>query len=168
MQNQNSTSNSYSLALLSTLFFMWGFITVLNDILIPHLKGLFSLNYTQTMLIQFCFFGAYFITSIPAGTIISRIGYKRGIVLGLSVTGLGALLFFPASIFISYGFFLTALFILASGITILQVAANPYVAILGPVETASSRLNLTQAINSLGTTLAPYFGSLLILETPGI
>ena len=167
MQKESGVNYNYSMALLSTLFFMWGFITVLNDILIPHLKGLFDLNYTKTMLIQFCFFGAYFITSIPAGAIISRIGYKRGIVLGLSVTGFGALLFFPASMIISYGFFLTALFILASGITILQVAANPYVAFLGPVKTASSRLNLTQAINSLGTTLAPYFGSLLILDTAG-
>src|SRR5688572_4384979 len=150
MQKESGVNYNYSMALLSTLFFMWGFITVLNDILIPHLKGLFDLNYTKTMLIQFCFFVAYFITSIPAGAIISRIGYKRGIVLGLSVTGFGALLFFPASMIISYGFFLTALFILASGITILQVAANPYVAFLGPVKTASSRLNLTQAINSLG------------------
>ncbi|HMT29040.1 MAG TPA: MFS transporter, partial [Bacteroidia bacterium] len=167
MNSSQNTNHTYSLALLSTLFFMWGFITVLNDILIPHLKGLFDLNYTKTMLIQFCFFGAYFITSIPAGTIISKIGYKRGIVLGLSVTGFGALLFFPASIIIFYGFFLTALFILASGITILQVAANPFVAVLGKPETASSRLNLTQAINSLGTTIAPYFGSLLILDVPG-
>jgi len=163
-----SGNHFYSLALLSTLFFMWGFITVLNDILIPHLKGLFELNYTRTMLIQLCFFGAYFITSIPAGNIISKIGYKRGIVLGLSVTGFGALLFFPASIIISYNFFLVALFILASGITILQVAANPFVAVLGPPETASSRLNFTQAINSLGTTLAPYFGSLLILDVAGV
>ncbi len=163
-----SGNHFVSLALLSTLFFMWGFITVLNDILIPHLKGLFELNYTRTMLIQLCFFGAYFITSIPAGNIISKIGYKRGIVLGLSVTGFGALLFFPASIIISYNFFLAALFILASGITILQVAANPFVAVLGPPETASSRLNFTQAINSLGTTLAPYFGSLLILDVAGV
>jgi FHS family L-fucose permease-like MFS transporter len=146
---------------------MWGFITVLNDILIPHLKGLFDLNYTRTMLIQFTFFGAYFIVSIPAGAIISKIGYKRGIVLGLSITGLGALMFFPASFMISYTIFLVALFILASGITILQVAANPFVAILGPPETASSRLNLTQAINSLGTTLAPYVGAVLILDTNG-
>lgn len=168
MTDTNRTNHSLSLMLLSTLFFMWGFITVLNDILIPHLKGLFELNYTKTMLIQFCFFGAYFITSIPAGILISKIGYKRGIVMGLSVTGLGALLFFPASIIISYPFFLTALFVLASGITILQVAANPYVAILGPPQTASSRLNLTQAINSLGTTIAPYFGSILILDSTGV
>lgn len=168
MNSTGSINNRYSLALLSTLFFMWGFITVLNDILIPHLKSLFDLNYTRTMLIQFCFFGAYFITSIPAGTIISKIGYKRGIVMGLSVAGFGALLFFPASLFLSYTFFLIALFILASGITILQVAANPFVALLGPPETASSRLNLTQAINSLGTTIAPYFGSLVILNSAGI
>lgn len=168
MEPTSKSNHTYSLALLSTLFFMWGFITVLNDILIPHLKGLFDLNYTKTMLIQFCFFGAYFISSIPAGIIISKIGYKKGIVMGLSITGLGALLFFPASIIISYGFFLTALFILASGITILQVAANPFVAVLGPPETASSRLNLTQAINSLGTTIAPYFGSMLILDAAGM
>ncbi len=167
MDSLKNNRHTYSLILLSTLFFMWGFITVLNDILIPHLKGLFELNYTRTMFIQFSFFGAYFITSIPAGAVISRIGYKRGIVMGLSVTGLGALLFFPASIIISYPFFLAALFILASGITILQVAANPYVAVLGKPETASSRLNLTQAINSLGTTIAPYFGSILILDTMG-
>jgi FHS family L-fucose permease-like MFS transporter len=168
MEAPQQKNHYYSLILLSSLFFMWGFITVLNDILIPHLKGLFDLNYTRTMLIQFTFFGAYFIVSIPAGAIISRIGYKRGIVLGLSITGLGALLFFPASLLISYTVFLVALFILASGITILQVAANPFVAILGPPETASSRLNLTQAINSLGTTLAPFVGSVLILDTDGI
>ncbi len=168
MKNLENSNHNWSLTLLSTLFFMWGFITVLNDILIPHLKGLFELDYTRTMFIQFCFFGAYFIMSIPAGALISKIGYKRGIVLGLSVTGLGALLFFPASLLVSYGFFLAALFILASGITILQVAANPFVAILGPVQTASSRLNLTQAVNSLGTTLAPFFGSLLILDPAGV
>jgi MFS transporter, FHS family, L-fucose permease len=168
MSSITNRNHTLSLALLSTIFFMWGFITVLNDILIPHLKGLFDLNYTRTMLIQFSFFGAYFITSIPAGAIISKIGYKRGMVMGLSVTGLGALLFFPASIIISYPFFLTALFVLASGITILQVAANPYVAILGKPETASSRLNLTQAINSLGTTLAPYFGSVMMLDAEGV
>jgi FHS family L-fucose permease-like MFS transporter len=167
MKNQASQNHFYSLALLSSLFFMWGFITVLNDILIPHLKGLFDLNYTRTMLIQFTFFGAYFLVSIPAGAIISKIGYKRGIVLGLSITGLGSLMFFPASLLISYSLFLTALFILASGITILQVAANPFVAILGPPETASSRLNLTQAINSLGTALAPYLGAVFILQSEG-
>ncbi|HAQ66017.1 MAG TPA: glucose/galactose MFS transporter [Bacteroidales bacterium] len=153
-----------ALALLTSLFFMWGFITCLNDILIPHLKGLFSLNYTRTMLIQFIFFGAYAIMSIPSGFIVSRIGYQRGIVVGLTVTGIGALLFLPAAAMVSYPFFLGAFFVLASGITLLQVAANPFVAILGRPETASSRLSLTQAFNSLGTTIAPVFGSMMILE----
>jgi len=153
-----------ALVLLTSLFFMWGFITCLNDILIPHLKGLFDLNYTKTMLIQFTFFGAYALMSIPAGWIVGKIGYKKGIVLGLSVTGVGALMFYPASMMISYGVFLTGFFILATGITILQVAANPFVAILGAPETASGRLNMTQAFNSLGTTIAPIFGGLLILS----
>ncbi len=153
-----------ALAVLTSLFFMWGFITCLNDILIPHLKGLFSLNYTRTMLIQFIFFGAYAIMSMPSGFIVSRIGYQRGIVVGLTVAGIGALLFLPAAAMVSYPFFLGAFFVLASGITLLQVAANPFVAILGRPETASSRLNLTQAFNSLGTTIAPVFGSMLILE----
>ncbi|MDD3666199.1 MAG: sugar MFS transporter [Bacteroidales bacterium] len=161
-----STSPNYlpELALLTSLFFMWGFITCLNDILIPHLKGLFSLNYTQTMLVQFIFFGAYAIMSVPSGMVVSRIGYQRGIVVGLSVTGVGALLFLPAAAMVSYPVFLGAFFVLASGITLLQVAANPFVAILGKPETASSRLNLTQAFNSLGTTIAPLFGSMMILE----
>lgn len=152
-----------ALALLISLFFMWGFITCLNDILIPHLKALFDMNYTMTMLIQFTFFGAYFVMSLPAGRIVGKIGYKKGIILGLGITGIGALLFFPASTFISYGIFLGGFFVLASGITVLQVAANPYVVVLGSPETASSRLNLTQAFNSLGTTVAPIFGSMLIL-----
>ena len=152
------------LAFLTSLFFIWGFITCLNDILIPHLKAVFDLNYTKVMLIQFCFFGAYFVMSIPSSWIIGKIGYKKGIVLGLLVTGLGSLLFVPASRYLSYNTFLLALFILASGITILQVSANPYVAVLGDPETASSRLNFTQALNSLGTTVAPLFGALLILS----
>lgn len=143
---------------------MWGFITCLNDILIPHLKAVFSLNYAKAMLIQFCFFTAYFLVSLPSGIIVDTIGYKKGIIAGLITAGLGCILFYPAAGFRSYPFFLLALFILASGITLLQVAANPYVAILGKSETASSRLNLTQAFNSLGTTVAPYFGSLLILS----
>ncbi|MEI7907349.1 MAG: MFS transporter, partial [Bacteroidota bacterium] len=147
------------------LFFMWGFLTCLNDILIPHLKGVFDLNYTQIMLIQFTFFGAYFIMSIPSGSIIAKLGYQKGIVVGLLTAGVGALLFYPAAAAISYPLFLTALFVLASGITLLQVAANPYVAVLGRADTASSRLNLTQAFNSLGTTIAPYFGGVLILSS---
>ncbi len=152
------------IVVLTSLFFMWGFLTVLNDILIPHLKAVFELNYTQAMLVQFAFFGAYFIVSIPAGSIIHKFGYKNGIILGLLVAGLGCVLFYPAASFASYPFFLGALFILAGGITILQVAANPYVAILGSPENASSRLNLTQAFNSLGTTLGPIFGSMLIMS----
>jgi FHS family L-fucose permease-like MFS transporter len=161
-QNGNYT---VPLAVVTMLFFMWGFLTCLNDILIPHLKGVFDLNYTQIMLVQFTFFGAYFIMSIPSGSIIAKVGYQKGIVIGLLTSGVGALLFYPAASAISYPLFLTALFVLASGITLLQVAANPYVAVLGKPETASSRLNLTQAFNSLGTTVAPYFGGVLILSS---
>ncbi|RPI72226.1 MAG: L-fucose:H+ symporter permease [Ignavibacteriales bacterium] len=161
-----STKKNYTPALtvLTTLFFMWGFLTCLNDILIPHLKAVFSLNYTEAMLIQFSFFAAYFIVSLPSGIIVEKIGYKKGIIIGLITAGIGCLTFYPAAGIRSYPLFLLALFILASGITLLQVAANPYVAILGKPQTASSRLNLTQAFNSLGTTIAPYFGSLLILS----
>ena len=155
---------TFALSILTTLFFMWGFITCLNDILIPHLKAVFTLSYTQVMLIQFSFFTAYALVSLPAGMLVEKIGYKNGIVIGLITAGIGSLLFYPAAGYQSFGMFLFALFILASGITLLQVAANPYVAILGKPETASSRLNLTQAFNSLGTTIAPLFGSLLILS----
>ena len=147
---------------MTSVFFMWGFITCLNDILIPHLKSAFSLSYTQAMLIQFCFFGAYFICSIPAGKILHKVGYKRGVIIGLCIAGLGALMFYPAAEYRTYGIFLGALFVLASGITLLQVAANPYVVALGPVATGPSRLNLAQAFNSLGTTVAPIIGGALI------
>jgi len=143
---------------------MWGFITCLNDILIPHLKAVFDLNYTEVMLIQFTFFTAYAIISLPSGMLVEKIGYKKGIITGLLIAGAGCSLFYPAADYRSYGIFLFALFILASGITLLQVAANPYVAILGKPETASSRLNLSQAFNSLGTTIAPIIGSILILS----
>ncbi len=160
-----SSTEKYGFALVSltVLFFMWGFITCLNDILIPHLKSVFQLNYTQSMLIQFCFFGAYFIVSLPAGALVKRISYKRGIVVGLLVCAVGCALFIPAASFREYILFLGALFVLASGVTILQVAANPYVTVLGKPETAASRLTLTQAFNSLGTTVAPIFGAFLIL-----
>ncbi|WP_262964753.1 sugar MFS transporter [Methylobacter psychrophilus] len=154
-----------SLTLLTSLFFIWGFITCLNDILIPHLKSVFTLSYTQAMLVQFCFFIAYFVASVPSGYLVEKINYKGGIVAGLSIAGIGCLLFYPAASQHSYPLFLGAFFVLASGITLLQVAANPYVTILGKPETASSRLTLTQAFNSLGTTIAPYFGTLLILST---
>ena len=162
--NPEKKNYTPALTVLTSLFFMWGFLTCLNDILIPHLKAVFSLNYTQAMLIQFSFFAAYFIVSLPSGIIVEKIGYKKGIIIGLITAGIGCLTFYPAAGMRSYPLFLIALFILASGITLLQVAANPYVAILGKPETASSRLNLTQAFNSLGTTIAPYFGSLLILS----
>lgn len=154
----------FALVSLTSLFFMWGFITCLNDILIPHLKEVFSLSYTEAMLIQFCFFGAYFLVSIPAGNLVKKLGYQKGIVTGLMIASFGCLLFIPAAMLAVYALFLGALFILASGITILQVAANPYVTALGSAETASSRLNLTQAFNALGTTVAPFFGAVLILS----
>jgi len=162
----SATQSSYTGALiaLTTLFFMWGFITCLNDILIPHLKSVFQLNYTQTMLIQLCFFGAYSIISLPAGALVKRISYKWGIVAGLAIAAVGCALFIPAAIYRVYAIFLGALFVLATGVTLLQVAANPYVTVLGKPETAASRLNLTQAFNSLGTTLAPLFGAFLILS----
>ncbi len=152
------------MAVMALLFFMWGFLTVLNDILVPHFKAIFDLNYTRVMLIQFTFFFAYFLLSLPAGKILDRIGYKRSLLAGLLVMGLGSLLFLPAAGQSSYPLFLTALFVLGSGMTVLQVAANPYVAALGRPETASSRLNLAQAVNSLGTTIAPWLGGLIILS----
>jgi len=146
-----------------TPFFIWGFITALNDILLPYLKGAFSLTYLQAGLVQFCFFAAYFIVSPFAGRMIEKIGYKNGIIAGLLTVGLGCCLFYPAAEMSQYGLFLFALFVLASGIAMMQVSANPYVAILGPEKTAASRLNLAQAINSLGHTIGPYFGAVLIL-----
>jgi len=157
-------SYTVPLAIVTTLFFMWGFLTCLNDILVPHLKSIFDLNYQQVMLVQFAFFGAYFLFSIPSAKIIDWIGYQRSMVMGLLTMGAGAFLFVPAAKVPSFGFFLSALIVLAAGITLLQVAANPYVTVLGPAKTASSRLNLTQAFNSLGTFLAPFFGGLLILS----
>jgi MFS transporter, FHS family, L-fucose permease len=163
--SQNGPSSSTGpLAVVTTLFFMWGFLTCLNDILVPHLKPIFDLNYTRVMLIQFAFFGAYFLFSIPSAWIIDWIGYQRSMVAGLLTMGVGAFLFVPAASVPSYPLFLFALIVLAAGITCLQVAANPYVTVLGNPETASSRLNLTQAFNSLGTFLAPFFGSLFILS----
>jgi MFS transporter, FHS family, L-fucose permease len=152
-----------AMAMVSTLFFAWGFLTCLNDILVPHLKNVFDLNYAEVMLVQFAFFSSYFLFSMPAGKIVEWIGYKRSMVTGLLTMAAGAFTFVPAASIPSFPVFLTALIVLAAGMTILQTSANPYVAILGPPRTASSRLNLTQAFNSLGTTLAPKFGSWLIL-----
>lgn len=162
--NQQQGNYTFALTSLTSLFFMWGFITCLNDILIPHLKGVFDLSYSQAMLVQFCFFGAYFLVSLPAGVIVKKLGYQKGIVIGLSIAALGCLGFYPAASLHSYPVFLMALFVLASGITLLQVSANPYVSMLGGVKTASSRLTMTQAFNSLGTTIAPFFGAFLILN----
>jgi FHS family L-fucose permease-like MFS transporter len=162
-----STNPDYSrpLAIVTTLFFMWGFLTCLNDILVPHLKSIFDLSYARVMLVQFAFFSAYFLFSVPWSKVVNRIGYQRTMVVGLLTMALGAFLFLPAASAASYPLFLTALVVLAAGITGLQVSANPYVVVLGKPETASSRLDLTQAFNSLGTTIAPKLGGLLILAT---
>lgn len=161
-----SAAPNYSrpLAVVTSLFFMWGFLTCLNDILVPHLKSIFDLSYTRVMLVQFSFFSAYFLFSVPWSKIVNTIGYQRSMVAGLLTMAAGAFLFLPAASAASYPLFLTALLILATGITGLQVAANPYVDLLGKPETASSRLDLTQAFNALGTTTAPKVGGLLILS----
>jgi len=168
---KQTAGNRYSTAFVSLtfLFFMWGFMTVLNDILIPYLRAAFSLNYAESMLIQFAFFTAYFIgsllyfiISVSRGDPINKIGYKKGIILGLIISAAGALLFYPAAQFHLYGFFLSALFVMGLGFTLLQIAANPYIAILGPPQSASSRLNLAQGFNSLGTTIGPVIGGYLI------
>lgn len=167
MTNQNKHTSAF--ISLSILFFMWGFMTVLNDILIPYLKGVFELNYFRAMLVQFSFFIAYFvgsvvyfIISVTKGDPINKIGYKKGIIIGLLISAVGAFLFYPAAQFHVYGFFLSALFILGLGFTLLQISANPYVAILGSEKSASARLNLAQGFNSLGTTIAPAVGGFLI------
>lgn len=143
---------------------MWGFITVLVDSLIPRLKEIFELTYFQAGLVQFAFFMAYGLLSIPAGFILARIGYKKGMLLGLATMGFGCLLFWPAASFRIFEVFLLGYFVLAGGMTILQVAANPYVAVLGDARTASSRLNLAQAFNAVGTTIAPAIGAMFILS----
>jgi FHS family L-fucose permease-like MFS transporter len=153
-----------ALALLATLFFMWGFITVINNTLLPHLRSVFELNYTQTTLIESVWFIAYGVASMPAAFLIERIGYKRAIIVGLAIMAIGALGMIPAARLASYGITLLALFVIACGIALLQVAANPYVAVIGPAESAESRLTLVQAFNSMGTFFAPYFGGYLILS----
>lgn len=162
------------LCFLTILFFLWGFITALNDLLIPHLQDVFTLSNTQAMLVQFAFFIAYFVVSLiyfllaqKGKDLLNIIGYQNGLSFGLLVMSVGCLLFWPAAILKSYGFFLIALFVLAGGMAVLQIAANPYVSILGKPETASSRLNLSQALNSLGTTLAPIIGGIVIFSHGG-
>jgi FHS family L-fucose permease-like MFS transporter len=157
------STNYSAMAMVTTLFFTWGFCTVLNDAVIPHLQSIFELSYLQASLIQLAFFSSYFVFALPAGKLVESVGYKFTMVIGLGLMCLGALLFVPAASAATYSFFLIAEVVLAAGVTLLQVAANPYVTILGPPETASSRLNLTQAFNTLGDTVAPYVGGALIL-----
>jgi MFS transporter, FHS family, L-fucose permease len=156
-----------TMLVMTALFFMCGFLATLNDILIPHLKALFELNYAQVMLVQFSFFSSFLIFSYPSGKLVERIGYQRALVIGLCTMGTGALLFLPAAAVPSFLMFMFALVVLAGGVTALQVSGNPYVSILGPPRTASSRLNLTQAFNSLGSTIAPSVGGALILHAAG-
>jgi FHS family L-fucose permease-like MFS transporter len=162
-----SEEASIPLAVVTTLFFMWGALTSLNDVLIPHFQHVFNLKLAVSMLVQTAFFSSYFVFSIPSAKIIDWLGYQRAMVVGLLTMGAGAFLFVPAAKVPSFGLFLTALIVLAAGITLLQVAANPYVTVLGPAKTASSRLNLTQAFNSLGTTIAPWIGGFFILAAAG-
>jgi FHS family L-fucose permease-like MFS transporter len=175
-ENENRYSGPF--AMMTILFFMWGFMTVWNDILIPRFKEAFTLNYFQAMLVQFAFFGAYtigaliyYFISMVSGDPINRIGYKNGVVIGLITSAAGSALFYPAALMVSYTFFLVALFIVGLGFAMLQIAANPYVTILGPERTASSRLNLSQGFNSLGTTIGPVIGGYLIFKVfnqPGV
>ena len=161
-QTTQSQNNTLALGVLTSLFFMMGFITCMNDILIPHLKKIFDLSYTQAMLVQFCFFTAYALMSIPAGKLVEKIGYKGGVIGGFLIAALGCVLFYPAAASASYPIFLGALFILASGIVLLQVAGNPYVTLLAKPGKESTTLTLIQAFNSLATTVAPPLGAALI------
>jgi MFS transporter, FHS family, L-fucose permease len=155
------------MVLMVSLYFSIGFITALNDVLIPHFKDLFHLTNTLALLVQFCFFGAYFVMSLPCGWIVGRIGYKPSIIAALCTMGVGLLLFVPASIVILYPVFLFALFVVGSGLALLQVAINPYVGALGKPETAASRLNLCGGLNSLATTIAPRLGAAFIFIAAG-
>lgn len=163
VDNHDGKNYIVPLVILTTLFFMWGFLTSLNDVLIPYFKRLFDLNFTQALLIQFCFFAAYGVCSIPSGVAVRKMGYQRGAVVGLCIAALGCFLFVSAANQSSYNLFLGALFVLAAGITLLQVSANPYVALLGPSATAPRRLTLTQAFNSVGAWAGPKFGGPIIL-----
>lgn len=164
MSNPAKPNYTRSFIVVTSLFFMWGFITVLVDSLIPRLREIFELSYFQAGLVQFAFFMAYGVLSIPSGFILARIGYKKGMLLGLATMGIGCLLFWPAAQLRIFEIFMLGYFVLAGGMTILQVAANPYVSVLGDERTASSRLNLSQAFNSVGTTLAPVAGAMFILS----
>lgn len=159
-----TSSHQYQLgmSMLTLTFFMWGFLSCMNDMLIPHLKNVFSLSYTQALLLQFCFFAAYLFMSLPAAALVRRIGFKAGVVFGLCVLACGCLLFYPAAVLVRYELFLCSVFVLACGVTILQVSANPYVANLGDVNSGSGRLTLNQGFNSLGTTIAPVFSGIIL------
>jgi FHS family L-fucose permease-like MFS transporter len=157
-------TDTRAMSVATALFFMVGFLTCLNDIVIPHLKSIFELNYAEAMLVQFAFFSSYFVFSYPGGALVEKFGYKKTMVLGLLVMAAGAAGFIPAAKLALFPVFLAALIILAAGMTIVQVAVNPYVTVIGPAATASSRLNLAQAFNSFGTFIAPFFGGLLILR----
>lgn len=163
MPNQSNFRSAF--VFVTILFFLWGFITVLVDSLVPRLKDVFEMSYGRTILVQSAFFIAFFVVSLPAGKLLSKISYKNGIIIGLLTMAAGCLLFYPASAYRSFIIFMVGYFTLASGITILQVAANPYVALLGSEQGASSRLNLSQAFNSLGTTIAPIVGALFLLSS---
>jgi FHS family L-fucose permease-like MFS transporter len=167
----NGQTHRGPFAIMTSLFFLWGFMTVFNDILIPRFKEAFTLSYFQAMLVQFAFFGAYFVGSLlyfiisaTTGDPIAKIGYKNGVVIGLLISATGSALFWPAAGAASYPMFLAALFIVGLGFAMLQIAANPYVTILGPEKTASSRLNLAQGFNSIGTTIGPLIGGWLIFQ----
>ncbi len=167
VRSEGSESYLLPMVLMVSLYFSIGFITALNDILIPHFKLLFSLNNVHALLVQFCFFGAYFVMSLPSGRIVSRIGYKTGIIVALSTMGTGLLLFVPASFVISYPIFLFALFVVGSGLALLQVAVNPYVGALGKPETAAARVSICGGLNSLATTIAPKVGAAFIFIAAG-
>ena len=162
---ERATTDYRAMTVATALFFMWGFLTSLNDILIPHLKSIFALSNAQAALIQFAFFGSYFLFAVPGGKLVEYRGYKQTMVIGLVVAAVGAVLFLPAAHLASYALFLGALVVLSAGIKVLLVSANPYVTRIGPASTASSRLNFSQAFNSLGTTIAPKIGGLFILST---
>lgn len=156
-------TDTRAMAVATGLFFMVGFLTCLNDIVIPHLKAIFELDYAEAMLVQFAFFTSYFVFSYPSGALVEKFGYKKTMVVGLVVMALGAAGFIPAAKLAVFAIFLGALIVLAAGMTVVQVAVNPYVAVIGPAATASSRLNLAQAFNSFGTFIAPFLGGLVIL-----
>src|SRR5713226_4547596 len=153
------------LTMVTSLFFLWALGVNLNDILIPHLKKAFRLTDFRSSLIQTAFFGGYFLAALPAGWLMEKIGYKRGILVGLIICATGALLFIPAASILVYGFFLFALFVMACGQSFLEVAANPYVTILGPAESSERRLNLAQSFNSVGAVVTPIIGAAFILTS---